>query len=270
MRDYYLENDKKGVSELLFTYKQIASLNETETHIYQYVIKNIPEVIKMSVRDIADEAHVSTATVIRFCQKLNCQGFVEFKTKLKLFHEGMILPHTDDEIDMILDFFEYAKSQEFQNKIKKFVQYVQKADSIFFFGIGTSGLLGKYGARYFSNIGYFSHGIEDPYYPPPIDNGRNLLLIVLSESGETREIIDQLKMYQAKNIKIVAITNKAGTTIDQMADFSIYYYVKDMILPQTYNISTQVPVLYILERVTRELQNSEEKALPLKFSSRNI
>ena len=40
--------------------------------------------------------------------------------------------------------------------------------------------------------------------------------------------------------------------------------------PQTYNISTQVPVLYILERVTRELQNSEEKALPLKFSSRNI
>ena len=95
-------------------------------------------------------------------------------------------------------------------------------------------------------------------------------MIVLSESGETREIIDQLKMYQAKNIKIVAITNKAGTTIDQMADFSIYYYVKDMILPQTYNISTQVPVLYILERVTRELQNSEEKALPLKFSSRNI
>jgi len=55
-----------------------------------------------------------------------------------------------------------------------------------------------------------------------------------------------------------------------MADLGIYYYVKDIILPQTYNISSQVPVLYILERVTHELQNAKEKSLPLKFTSRNL
>ena len=53
---------------MLFTYKQIALLNATETSIYQYVIKNIPDVIKMSVRDLAKATHVSTATVVRFCQ----------------------------------------------------------------------------------------------------------------------------------------------------------------------------------------------------------
>lgn len=74
----------------------------------------------------------------------------------------------------------------------------------------------------------------------------------MTESGETREVIDQLKMYQSQNTKIVVITNKPGSTIDQMADLGIYYYVKDIILPQTYNISSQVPVLYILERVTHE------------------
>ena len=67
----------------MFSYKQIAKLNDTETNIYQYVIKNINNVLKMSVRDLAEETYVSTATIVRFCQKLGCDGFVEFKTKLK-------------------------------------------------------------------------------------------------------------------------------------------------------------------------------------------
>ncbi|MFQ7171150.1 MAG: SIS domain-containing protein [Thomasclavelia ramosa] len=98
-----------------------------------------------------------------------------------------------------------------------------------FLGIGTSGTLGKYGARYFSNVGYYSQSIDDPYYPPPVDGNESSLLIALTESGETREVIDQLKMYQSQNTKIVVITNKPGSTIDQMADLGIYYYVKDII-----------------------------------------
>ena len=258
------------VKYMLFTYKQIANLNATETSVYQYVIKNIPAVIKMSIRDLAAATHVSTATIVRFCQKLECQGFVEFKTKLKLFNEGLLLPDIDDEIDVINEFFNYARSDDFKKAISQFVDYVQSAQTITFLGIGTSGLLGKFGARYFSNVGYFSQGIDDPYWPPPVNSDSSHLLIVLSESGETREIIDQIKMYQQQNTKIVSIINKPNTTIGNMSDLSINYYVKDIILPQTYNISSQIPVLYILERVTRELQNSQKRSLPLKFSSRNL
>lgn len=255
---------------MLFTYKQIALLNATETSIYQYVIKNIPDVIKMSVRDLAKATHVSTATVVRFCQKLDCQRFVEFKTRLKLFNEGLLLPDIDDEIDLILDFFNYARSDDFKADIKKFVEYIETAQVITFLGIGTSGLLGKFGARYFSNVGYFSQGIDDPYWPPPATGDSKHLLIVLSESGETREIIDQIKMYQRQNTKIVSIINLPNTTIGNMSDLCINYYIKDIILPQTYNISCQIPVMYILERVTRELQNNQKRSLPLKFTSRNL
>lgn len=255
---------------MLFTYQQISGLNDTEVLIYRYVIKNISSVIKMSVRDLAEATHVSTATIVRFCQKLECNGFVEFKTKLKLFKEGLMLPEADDQIDILLEFFNYARSDDFKKKIEEFVVYIKEAKSIVFLGIGTSGLLGKYGARYFSNVGYYSQGITDPYYPPPVDKNESSLVIALTESGETREVIDQLKMYQSLNTKIVVITNKPGSTIAQMADLGIYYYVKDVILPQTYNISSQVPVLYILERVTHELQNAKEKSLPLKFTSRNL
>lgn len=254
---------------MIFTYKQIASLNDTETNIYHYVIKNIQLVLKMNIRELAEKTFVSTATIIRFCQKLDCNGFVEFKTKLKLFYDGTILPDVEDEVDVLLEFFNYSRSDDFKKQIDIFVQYIQEAKTICFVGIGTSGSLAEYGARYFSNVGYFSQSITDPYYPPLIDHNNTYLLIVLSESGETREIIDQIRIYQSKNTKILAITNKPDSTIDKMADASIYYYVKDIVLPQTYNISSQVPVLYIIERLTRELQNSKKKSLPLKTSTRN-
>ncbi len=225
--------------------------------------------LKMSIRTLASNTFVSTATIVRFCQKFDCEGFSEFKVKLKMFYEGTMLPTTDDEVDVLLDFFEYTRSDDFKNAIQTFVKYIQEAKTICFVGIGTSGNLGEFGARYFSNIGYFSYCISDPYYPSLVDHNDNHILIVLSESGETREVIDQIRIYQSQNTKILAITNKPETTIDRMADASIYYYVKDVILPQTYNISSQVPAIYILERLTRELQKNGKKKLPLKTSTRN-
>lgn len=253
----------------MFTYRQIANLNDTETNIYQYIVKNMNDVLKMSVRELASETFVSTATIVRFCQKLDCDGFTEFKTKLRIFYEGSMLPNIDDEVDVLLDFFSYSRSDDFKERIDTFVKYIQEARTICFVGIGTSGVLGEFGERYFSNVGYFSQSIKDPYYPPLVDNTDTHLLIVISESGETREVVDQIRIYQSNNTKILTITNKPGSTIDKIADASIYYYVKDIVLPQTYNISSQVPVIYIIERLTRELQNSKKKSLPLKTSTRN-
>jgi len=255
---------------MIFTYKQIASLNDTETNIYHYVIKNLESVLNMSVRELAEKTFVSTATIMRFCQKLECNGFIEFKMKLRLFYEGTLLPDVEDEVDVLLDFFNYSRSDDFKENIATFVKYIQEAKTICFVGIGTSGSLAEYGARYFSNVGYFSQSITDPYYPPLIDDNHSHLLIVLSESGETREIIDQIRIYQSHNTKVLTITNKPDSTIDKMADASIYYYVKDIVLPQTYNISSQVPVIYIIERLAKELHNYNKKTLPTRISTRNV
>lgn len=260
---------KGGIDNMIFTYRQIANLNDTEAKIYQYITKNMQEVLKMSVRQLAEKTYVSTATIVRFCQKMECEGFVEFKAKLKIFYEGTLVPDLDEEVDAFLDFFNYSKSDEFKNAIDTFVDYLFEADTICFLGIGTSGVLGEFGARFFSNVGYFALSINDPYYPPLIRSSGKHVLIILSESGETREVIDQINLYKRNNAKILAITNKPESTIARMADAHISYFVKDIILPQTYNISSQVPVIYILERLTKELQKRGNRILPFKTSTRN-
>lgn len=53
----------------------------------------------------------------------------------------------------------------FEEKLLFAVEHIQKAEKIVFIGMGSSGTLAKYGARYFSNMGHFAVGLEDPLYP---------------------------------------------------------------------------------------------------------
>lgn len=68
---------------LEFTYSQVESLNETEAYVYNYVVKNTKKVLNESICELANDTHVSTATVMRFCKKMGCEGFTELKYRLK-------------------------------------------------------------------------------------------------------------------------------------------------------------------------------------------
>ena len=70
-----------------FAYSQVENLNEAEMCVYNYIVKNLKHILNLSVRELADEVHVSTATVMRFCKKMGYSGFSELKYKIKEFYE---------------------------------------------------------------------------------------------------------------------------------------------------------------------------------------
>lgn len=59
----------------MFNSEIIKSLNDLELVFYRYIIKNTEKVIYMRIRELADEAHVSTTTILRFCKKFDCNGY---------------------------------------------------------------------------------------------------------------------------------------------------------------------------------------------------
>lgn len=104
-----------------FTYSQVESLNETETYVYNYVVKNTKKVLNESIRELANNTHVSTATVMRFCKKMGCEGFTELKYRLKEIEE---VQETDqEEQNDFYDYIEYIKSKEYLDSIKKNCRY---------------------------------------------------------------------------------------------------------------------------------------------------
>jgi DNA-binding MurR/RpiR family transcriptional regulator len=62
----------------MFSHAAVASLNNLEMMVYHYVIKNRDKVMYMTIRELAEAAGVSTTTVLRFCRKLQCEGYLNF------------------------------------------------------------------------------------------------------------------------------------------------------------------------------------------------
>lgn len=67
----------------LYDPRQLESLNELESLVYRYIIEHPNTVPFMRIRELASEAHVSTTTVLHFCKKMGCDGYAQFKWKLK-------------------------------------------------------------------------------------------------------------------------------------------------------------------------------------------
>ncbi|SUI62967.1 D-arabinose 5-phosphate isomerase [Serratia marcescens] len=129
-----------------------------------------------------------------------------------------------------------------------------------FVGISTSGALGKYGARFFSNVGKFSTHIDDPYYPVNSDMYKNAVAIMLSVSGETEEILRLASQFSLHHCKIISITNNETSSLARLADFNLSYHVPQHLIGGHHNITTQIPVLYIIETIGKRLGhiNSEK------------
>lgn len=236
----------------MFTHEVLANFNDLELSIYNCIIKNKERVAHMKIKELADEAHVSTATVLRFCRKMGCEGYSEFKIRYREYLEKEKISLTDRGETVFKGFVARMESRDFQESIEEAFEFLKDSRRIIFIGIGSSGILGKYGARFFSNIGRFSLYVEDPWLPILQDLTEDTVTIVLSESGETFQMIDLANQMKERGSIMIAITNDVDSTLSRICDCNITYHVPKAMVNGT-NITTQVPVVYILEVLAKKL-----------------
>ena len=214
----------------MFTHEMIKSFNQLEMDVYNYIISNEEKVVYMKVRELAEEVHVSTTTILRFCKKVGCEGYSEFR------------------------FFERVQTQAFAENIQEAVKLLTKASSIIFVGVGNSSIIGKYGARYFNNVGWFSFAIDDPFTPVFRGKGERTATIALSVSGETEQTLMLAEKLKRRGSSLISITNKANCSLAKMSDCNINYYVSEYKKDENYDLTSQMAVVFILELIGRELK----------------
>lgn len=238
----------------MFNYEILKSFNDMEMLVYDYIMKNKNVVKYMTVRELADEVHVSTATVMRFCRKAGFDGYSEFKVKFKMYLEEETKKNkkNNEDVKEIQEYFYKIDSGIHQKELDEIAQVVRQADQVIFIGLGTSGILGKYGARFFSNLRKFSQYIEDPYFPI-MEGIKNAVVIALSVSGETEQIVQMANDFKKNKCKIISITNKGTSTLSNLSDYNLTYYVTDHEHGNHINTTTQIPVIYLIEAIGRRL-----------------
>ena len=132
------------------------SLTKVEKKVADYVLQNPRQVLFMSITDLADACQVGETSVYRFCRTMNLQGYQEFKMQLSL---GMSdqdeewAPSEDnqnlekslkDSAESLLQKHVEALEETYrllnQESFEGFLERMEKARRIFFFGVSDSQL----------------------------------------------------------------------------------------------------------------------------------
>ncbi|MCW6660398.1 MurR/RpiR family transcriptional regulator [Aerococcaceae bacterium NML191292] len=236
----------------MFTHEQLQSLNELEFEVYKYVCANMESIPKMKIRDLADKAHVSTSTVLRFCQKVGCDGYSELKLNIKRELTKSTLPCSEKHLVMMKEYFSSISSEQFHQQLGAVARVLAKAEQVVFCGIGSSGILAKYGARWLMVYGKSSYHIDDSWLTIPKGLCPNIAVVLLSVSGEITEIIRLAEEYSKQGATTIALTSSAISTLARMSNHVLSYSVPVEYLPNgTTNVTTHAPCLFILEQLAR-------------------
>lgn len=89
-RNEYIEID---MLYILMSYVNVSSNQDMYSTIAHTILRNLDKIPKLSINELADLCYTSPATISRFCKKINCQSFSEFKKAMAL-----ALEQAEDEI----------------------------------------------------------------------------------------------------------------------------------------------------------------------------
>lgn len=235
---------------LKFTYSQVESLNETETYVYNYVVKNTKKVLNESIRELANDTHVSTATVMRFCKKMGCEGFTELKYRLK---ENVEMQETkeDNVTDQFGYFIEKVRTSDYLDSIQRAAEIIKQSDSILTLGIGTTGDFAKYTSRLLSSMGYCCYGVDGAAYPAQrVAEGHQGVIIAFYERLQKKLLFEEIYRYKNKNYMIIMLTNTNMGSMEHLCDEVIHVSDGSVMLGK---IHSGIPMLYAIEKLAYEL-----------------
>ena len=96
----------------MFNHEQIKKFTDVEMLIYNYILQNAQQIRFMTIRELADATHVSTSAIMRFCKKLDCEGYAEFKVQFKMYLEEKKEKQPLNDISEITHYFETIQDRK--------------------------------------------------------------------------------------------------------------------------------------------------------------
>lgn len=228
----------------MFNEEKIKSFSTTDMRIYNYILKHSIQFPYMSIRELADEIPTSTASIMRFVKRMGYDSFPELKYAYKKGEKEVSL-YMVNELDETIDCLKKFNTPYYQDLFKEIAYILGDANMIIFDGMGDSAKIAEYAARRFSINGFFSAALTDPYQRVSMD-GTDIVVVMLSVSGNTPELIRKANGYKAAGSTLITITASDDNTLTKMSDHNISYYVND-VRTEEMSRTTQVPALSIIE-----------------------
>jgi RpiR family carbohydrate utilization transcriptional regulator len=205
----------------------------------QLVLQDAHAFCNLPVVELADKAHVSKPTVVRFCRSLGYEGLSDFKLKLVAsLSEGVPFIHrnvaahdsanevllkvVDNTVAALLKYRNDASSAAIEKAVDAIVQAHANGGKLQFFGVGNSGIVAQDAQHKFFRLGFHATALSDGHMQimsasllSPHD-----VLVIVSSSGRTRDLLDSCEIAHKNSATTVAIT-ASGSPLSQAGDIHL-------------------------------------------------
>ena len=121
-------------------------------------------------------------------------------------------------VDYIVDKVKTSLLSLNDEQIEKICREFLRADRIFLYGAGRSGLVAKAFAIRLVHLGFQTYVIGETI-TPPVRKGD--LVIVISGSGETIPSVMTAEIAKKIGAKLIAVTSRGNSKISKNADFTV-------------------------------------------------
>lgn len=203
----------------------LPSLAPAEQRVGKLCLADPRAFAKLPVSELADRAHVSKPTVVRFCRSVGYDGLSDFKLKLAgTVNEGVPFIHrsvdaddkTGDVMVKVIDntvaaFLRYrndASTMAIEKAVVALVDAYNAGRQIQFFGVGNSGIVAQDAQHKFFRLGINTTAYSDGHMQVMSASilGAGDCVVVISNSGRTRDLMDACDIARKNGATTIVIT----------------------------------------------------------------
>ena len=203
----------------------LPALPPAEQRVARLVLSDARSFATQPVAELAERAHVSKPTVVRFCRSVGYDGLADFKLKLAgSVNEGVPFVHRavdeddkpgdlvvkviDNAVSALLKYRNAATSHAIEQAIKALAQACLDGRRIEFYGVGNSGIVAMDAQHKFFRLGVHSAACTDGHVQVMSATmlGPGDCAVVFSNSGRSRDLIDVADIAHRQGATVVVVT----------------------------------------------------------------
>ncbi len=213
-----------------------SAFRDSEEKAADYILAHVGEVVNLPITELAERIGVTEATIVRMCKKIGFHGFQELKINLAIetvrpiqaVHEEIV---ESDDIGLILKKLVSANVHAMEAtldvlseaNLKLAVEKLHAARAIQLYGVGGSGPVALDAAHKLMKTGKQVMAYTDTHMQAmaaslvePDD-----VVVAISHSGSSRDIIDALAIAKARQATTIGITRYARSPMDKVLDIKL-------------------------------------------------
>ena len=203
----------------------LPALAPAEQRVGRLVLADPRTFASLPVSELAERAHVSKPTVVRFCRSLGYDGLSDFKLKLAgSVNEGVPFIHRSVDSD---DKPAEVMVKVIDNAVAAFLKYRNDASTVAldrasealaaagrhrrrieFYGVGNSGIVAQDAQHKFFRLGVHTAACSDGHMQVMSASllGPGDCVVIISNSGRTRDLMDACDIARRKGALTIVIT----------------------------------------------------------------